>query len=68
MISLGLNNADIYAPEDEEWILEHIVDADIIFWNPTIVQEYINKAKNLKWMQSSFAWIDAMVQEWLQTD
>lgn len=68
VISLGLNNADIYAPEDEEWILEHIVDADIIFWNPLIVQEYINKAKNLKWMQSSFAWIDAMVQEWLQTD
>ncbi|MCD5375151.1 D-2-hydroxyacid dehydrogenase [Candidatus Gracilibacteria bacterium] len=68
VISLGLNNADIYAPEDEEGILEHIVDADIIFGNPLIVQEYINKAKNLKWMQSSFAGIDAMVQEGLQTD
>lgn len=66
--ALWLPNLEIFAPEDEAGILEHIQDANIIFWNPPIAQKYINQAKNLKWMQSTFAGIDAMVHKDLKND
>jgi len=66
--ALWLPDLEILAPEDEQGILEHIHEADIIFWNPPIAQKYINKAKKLQWMQSTFAGIDAMVHKELKND
>lgn len=64
----NFDDLDIYIPEDEAGILEHIEDAEIIFWNPLITRNYINRAKKLKWMQSTFAWIDAMNKDDLKKD
>jgi len=57
---LCLENIEIFAPENEEDILKHIEDAEVIFWNPILLSKYINDAKSVKWVQSSFAWIDAL--------
>lgn len=64
----NLPGIDLYAPESEEDLLRHIVDAEVIFANPILLSKYINKAKNVKWVQSSFAWIDALNNESLQKE
>jgi len=62
------DNLDICVPTSEDEILENIEHAEIILWNPKITVKYINKAKNLKWLQSTFAGIDALNKEWLKKD
>lgn len=56
----NLPDIDIYAPESEEELLIHLDDAEIIFGNPIRLSKYINHAKNVKWVQSTFAGIDAL--------
>lgn len=62
----NFDDLDIYTPENEDEILNHISDAEIIFWNPILLSKYINHAKNVKWLQSTFAGIDALNKPELQ--
>jgi len=66
--ALNIPNLEFIAPKTEEEILLEIEDIEIIFWNPPIIKKYINKAKKVKWVQSSFAWIDALISDDLQDD
>ena len=66
--ALNMTDIQFIAPETEEEILKELKDVEIIFWNPPIIKRYINKAQNVKWVQSSFAWIDALVSKDLKND
>lgn len=63
---LRLPDLDIYAPTSHEWILEHIQDVNIILGNPPLISQYINQAKNVVWVQSTYAGIDALNADNLQ--
>jgi len=63
-----LPNIELYAPSDEQELIEHIADAEVIFANPIMLSRYINYAKNVKWVQSSFAGIDALNDDSLKKD
>lgn len=58
--NLNLPELEVHIPRTEEEILKMIADVNIIFGNPNIACKYINQATKLKWMQSSFAGIDAL--------
>jgi len=62
----NLPNIELYAPESEQELISHISDAEVIFANPILLSKYINSAKNVKWVQSSFAGIDALNNTSLQ--
>lgn len=64
--NFNLPEIELYAPETEEELLLHLNDAEVIFANPILLSKYINHAKNVKWVQSSFAGIDALNNESLQ--
>lgn len=66
--ALNIENLEFIAPETEQEILQEIEDIEIIFGNPPIIKKYINKAKKVKWVQSSFAWIDALISDSLKKD
>jgi len=62
----NLPNIELYAPESEQELITHLKDAEVIFANPIMLSKYINQAKNVKWVQSSFAGIDALNHKELQ--
>lgn len=64
----NLPDIEIYAPQSEEEFTAHIVDAEIIFANPILLSKYINKAEKVKWVQSTFAGIDALNTPELKKD
>jgi len=64
----NLPDIDLHAPKTEEELLKHIQDAEVIFANPILLSNYINKAEKVKWVQSSFAWIDALNNDILKKD
>jgi len=66
--SLGLPDLEILAPKNDAEILENIEKANILLGNPPMAKSYINKAKNVVWMQSSFAGVDAMNEKDLRKD
>jgi len=39
-----------------------------LFGNPPIIRKYINQANNVKWVQSSFAGVDALIADDLKSD
>jgi len=66
--ALGLPDLEVLAPRDEQGIRENIGRANIMLANPPIAKSYINDAKNVKWMQSTYAGVDAMNAESLRKD
>lgn len=66
--SYNFSDLELYVPQNEKEILEAIQDAEIIFGNPKLTSKYINKAKKLTWMQSTFAGIDALNTSDLKKD
>ena len=66
--ALNLPNLEILAPRDAEGIRQNIERANIMLANPPLAKNYINAAKNVKWMQSTYAGVDAMNAEGLRKD
>ncbi len=66
--NLWLKDIEIVAPDSHEWILEHIIDCHVIYGIPYLINEYIHLAQNLEWVQSTFAWVDALMQKDLRQD
>jgi len=64
----NLPDIELHAPSWEEELIKHIADAEVIFANPIMLSKYINHAKNVKWVQSSFAGIDALNNDTLKKD
>jgi phosphoglycerate dehydrogenase-like enzyme len=59
--SFNLPELEIILARSESDIENHIGKCNILLANPPIAKNWINKAENLVWMQSTFAGIDAMV-------
>lgn len=68
LAALGLPDLEVLAPRDEQGIRENIERANIMLGNPPLAKNYINAAKNVKWMQSTYAGVDAMNAEGLRKD
>lgn len=66
--ALELPGAEILAPRTPEEMREAAPKATIIVGNPPLAKAYINDAKNVKWMQSTFAGVDALNDESLRKD
>src|SRR3989344_1970826 len=66
--ALNLPDLEILAPRDEDGIRQSIERANILLANPPLAKNYINAAKNVKWMQSTYAGVDAMNAESLRKD
>ena len=66
--ALGLPDLEVLAPRDEQGIRENIGRANIMLATPPLAHGYINAAKNVKWMQSTYAGVDAMNAESLRKD
>jgi len=65
---LALPNLDFVIPNTEEETKAALLDANIIIGVPWMIKEHINDAKNVVWVQSSFAGIDALNDESLRKD
>lgn len=65
---LNLRDAEVFAPLNDWDFSLHIKDADIILGNPPLISQYINQAQKVKWVQSTFAWIDALNNDSLKKD
>lgn len=68
LTALNLPDLEILAPRDAEGILANIERANIMLANPPLAKNYINAAKNVKWMQSTYAGVDALNAEGLRKD
>ncbi len=68
LTALNLPGLEILAPRDAEGILASIERANIMLANPPLAKNYINAAKNVQWMQSTYAGVDAMNAEGLRKD
>ncbi len=65
---LELPDLDILVPRDEATIRDGLTRANILLANPIIAKKYINDARNVVWMQSTFAGIDALNDPTLRKD
>ncbi|OGG56760.1 hypothetical protein A3D71_02460 [Candidatus Kaiserbacteria bacterium RIFCSPHIGHO2_02_FULL_55_20] len=66
--ALNLPDLEILAPRDADGIRQNIERANIMLANPPLAKNYINDAENVKWMQSTYAGVDAMNAEGLRKD
>ncbi|MDO8576484.1 MAG: D-2-hydroxyacid dehydrogenase [bacterium] len=66
--SLALPDLEVIAPRDEQGIRENLERANIMLARPPLARDYINDAKNVKWMQSTYAGVDALNAEGLRKD
>lgn len=66
--ALNLPDAEVVAPRTPEEIRAEAPRATILLGNPPLAKEYINEAKNVLWMQSTYAGVDAMNAEGLRKD
>lgn len=66
--SLALPDLEVLAPASPEEVREQIGRANIMLANPPLAKQYINDAKNVVWMQSTYAGVDAMNAEGLRKD
>jgi len=64
----NLPNAQIFAPTAMEEIEKIVPIANIFLGDPPMARRHVNTAKNLVWMQSTFAGIDLLVDPDLRTD
>lgn len=65
---MDLPGLEVLAPETEKEIMAGLPGVNILLANPPIAFKYINHAKNVVWMQSVFAGVDAMMQPSLSKD
>lgn len=65
---LELPDLEIYAPTDKSEVLELVPQANIFLANPPRALKYLNQAKELKWMQATFAGVDSLVDDGLRRD
>jgi phosphoglycerate dehydrogenase-like enzyme len=63
-----LPELQIFAPKTEAEIEKLIPEANIFLGVPPLAQKYVNQATRLKWMQSTFSGIDALVDDKLRSD
>lgn len=63
--ALELEGATIYAPLSDDTISEVIAEANILLGPSPKLADWIAKATNCQWAQSTFAGIDALVSEQL---
>ncbi len=68
LTALNLLDLEILAPRDTEGIIANVERANIMLANPPLAKSYINAAKNVRWMQSTYAGVDAMNAEGLRKD
>ncbi len=66
--SLRLPKLKVIVPKDPYAAEKDVMRANILFANPLIANKYINKAKDVVWVQSTFAGIDAMNDPSLRKD
>jgi phosphoglycerate dehydrogenase-like enzyme len=66
--SLNLPDLEIFAPETHAEIEAILPEVNLILANPFVAKNYVNQASNLKWLQSTFAGIDALVSPNLRQD
>ena len=66
--ALNLPDLEILAPRDADSMRQNIERANILLANPPLAKNYINDAKNVKWMQSTYAGVDAMNAKGLRKD
>lgn len=65
---LKLPGLEIIVPKDPNEAHAEIARANILLANPVVAKQYINEAKDVVWMQSTFAGIDAMNSPSLRKD
>ena len=58
----------IHSANDPVAAREHIEQADIILARPAYAAPLLERAKNLRWLQSTFAGIDPLCSKELRTD
>lgn len=68
LAELNLPDLEVLIPQDPHNAKEEVGRANIIIGQPPLAKQYINEAKNILWMQSSFAGIDALVEDGLRQD
>ncbi len=68
LTALGLPDLEVLAPRDEQGIQENVGRANIMLATPPLARGYINAATNVKWMQSTYAGVDALNAEGLRKD
>ena len=61
--ALHLPELQVVAPLTEEGIRKEIETANIGFVNPKLVLPFIDEWKSLKWLQSTFAGVDALMSK-----
>ena len=66
--ALHLPDLDILVPQDPRSARAEVGEANIIIGQPPLAKLYINEAKNIVWMQSSFAGINALIGDELRQD
>lgn len=57
--ALELPDLELYVPRSEQEIEAVLPHANILLANPLRASKYINQATNVRWMQSTFAGVDA---------
>lgn len=62
------DDLEIIYGRNEEIINEYLPKVNILFGNPPIIKNYINNARSVQWVQSSFAGVDALVADNLRAD
>lgn len=65
---LHLPGLQVVVPRDEKTIRDYITQADILLANPPIAAQWLDQAQNLRWVQSTFAGIDALAAPGLRRD
>lgn len=65
---LWLQDCEFVAPETDEEIKKHIIDSNIICGIPYLINQHLYLAEKIQWIQSTFAWIDALVRDDLRQD
>lgn len=65
---IDLPGLEIVVPKSPEEIREHIVRANILLAAPPLAKEYLDEAKSLRWLQSTFAGVDALNDPGLRKD
>lgn len=66
--ALGLPELEILAPQTDADMRSALARATIMLANPPLAKEYINVAKGVVWVQSTYAGIDALNAEGLRKD
>jgi phosphoglycerate dehydrogenase-like enzyme len=65
---LNLPGLEIVAPQSERALREDLERVTIMLAHPGLARRYINDAVNLRWLQSTFAGVDALMGPDLRTD